>query len=137
MKIYRFVACLSVGNQTKEVSVRIALGCIGISYDDFCKCTYEEFESICKAWHEMTEGQNRDAWERARIIATISIQPHIKKKLTPGQLMPLPWDKKRKSSEARPKSSQRRINENGSWKLRANWATKSISNPLSSYQRIL
>lgn len=95
MKIYRFVACLSVGNQTKEVSVRIALGCIGISYDDFCKCTYEEFESICKAWHEMTEGQSRDAWERARIIATISIQPHIKKKLTPGQLMPLPWDKKK------------------------------------------
>lgn len=65
-----------------------------MSHDDFCKCYYEEFESICKAWREMNEGQNREAWERARIIATIAIQPHIKKKITPKQLLPLPWDKK-------------------------------------------
>ena len=25
-------------------------------YDDFCKCTFGEFESICEAWREMTEG---------------------------------------------------------------------------------
>ena len=42
----------------------------------------------------MTEGQNRDAWERARTVAAIIIQPHVKKKITPKQLMPLPWDKK-------------------------------------------
>lgn len=47
----------------------IAVGCIGMSHDDFRKCTFGEFESICKAWHEMTEGQNRDAWERARTVA--------------------------------------------------------------------
>lgn len=66
-----------------------------MSYDDFCKCTFEEFESICKAWREMTETQNRDAWERARTIAAIIIQPHLKKKITPRQLLPLPWDKKK------------------------------------------
>lgn len=49
-------------------------------YDDFCKCTFGEFESICEAWREMTEGQNRDAWERARTIAAIIIQPHLKKR---------------------------------------------------------
>ena len=70
-------------------------GCIGMSHDDFCKCTFGEFESICKAWREMTEGQNRDAWERARTIAAIVIQPHVKKKITPKQLLPLPWDKKK------------------------------------------
>lgn len=43
----------------------------------------------------MYQGQNRDAWERARIVATIAIQPHVKKKITPHQLMPLPWDKKK------------------------------------------
>ncbi len=43
----------------------------------------------------MTEGQNRDAWERARTIAAIVIQPHVKKKITPKQLLPLPWDKKK------------------------------------------
>lgn len=70
-----------------------------MSHDDFCKCYYEEFESICKAWREMTEGQNRDAWERARTVATIVIQPHLKKgsKITPQQLIPLPWDKKKRN----------------------------------------
>ncbi len=34
-----------------------------------------------------------------RILAAISIQPHVKKKLTPQALLPLPWDrvKNRKS----------------------------------------
>ena len=58
----------------------MAVGCIGLSHDDFCKCTFEEFESICKAWSDMTEGQNHEAWERARTIAAIIIQPHVKKR---------------------------------------------------------
>ena len=66
-----------------------------MSFDDFCKCTFGEFESICEAWREMTDAHNRDSWERARTIAAIVIQPHIKKKLTPRQLLPLPWDKKK------------------------------------------
>ena len=73
----------------------IAVGCIRMSHDDFCKCTFEEFESICDAWHEMTEGQYRDSWERARIVAAICIQPHVKKRITPRQLLPLPWDNKK------------------------------------------
>lgn len=28
-----------------------------------------------------------------RILAAISIQPHVKKKLTPRALLPLPWDR--------------------------------------------
>ena len=68
-----------------------------MSHDDFCKCTFGEFESICKTWREMAEGQNRDAWERARTVATIIIQPHVKKKITPTQLLPLPWDKKKQN----------------------------------------
>ena len=44
-----------------------------MSYDDFCKCTFEEFEGICKAWREMADGQYRDAWERARTVAAIVI----------------------------------------------------------------
>ncbi|MDE5726664.1 MAG: hypothetical protein K2H94_00885 [Duncaniella sp.] len=77
----------------------IAVGCIGMSHDDFCKCTFGEFESICKAWREMAERQNRDAWERTRTMATLTIQPHLKKgcKITPEQLLPLPWDKKKQS----------------------------------------
>lgn len=68
------------------------MGCIGMTRDDFCKCTYEEFDSICEAWQRMRREDSRDAWERARIMATIAIQPHVKKRMTPRQLLPLPWD---------------------------------------------
>lgn len=78
----------------------MAVGCIGMSHDDFCKCTFEEFESICKIWREMTERQSRDTWERARTIATIIIQPHVKKKITPQQLLPLPWDKEKQNHQS-------------------------------------
>lgn len=73
----------------------MAVGCIGMSHDDFCKCTFGEFESICRAWREMNDSRTRDAWERARTIATICIQPHVKKRISPRQLIPLPWDSKK------------------------------------------
>lgn len=82
----------------------VALGCIGLSFDDFCKLDYDEFESICKAWSENAETAYRDDWERARLMATICIQPHIKKRITPQKLLPLPWDnarKERKDSKPR------------------------------------
>ena len=64
----------------------MAVGCIGMSHDDFCKCIFGEFESICKAWREMTERESREVWERARTIATILIQPQSRKgiRLHPG-----------------------------------------------------
>ncbi len=50
----------------------------------------------------MNERQERDSWERTRILAAICIQPHIKKKITPKQLIPLPWDNKKQ----KPKSDE-------------------------------
>lgn len=47
----------------------------------------------------MKEAQNRQEWERTRILAAISIQPHTKKKITPKQLIPLPWDKKKHTAD--------------------------------------
>ena len=70
----------------------IAIGCIGMSHDDFCKSTYGEFESITRAWREMIENRSRESWEQTRTMAAISIQPHIKKRITPRQLLPMPWD---------------------------------------------
>lgn len=66
-----------------------------MSFEEFCAYDFDEFEHITRAWHSMTDEQNRDEWERMRILATICIQPHTKKKLTPKQLIPLPWDRRR------------------------------------------
>ncbi|MCM1517535.1 MAG: hypothetical protein NC117_02715 [Pseudoflavonifractor sp.] len=63
-----------------------------MSLDEFCRCDYDEFEAICRAWREMTEARRHDEWERTRLLATICIQPHVRKRVTPRQLMPLPWD---------------------------------------------
>ena len=62
--------------------------------EEFSRLYFDEFESICKAWREMKDAQEREAWERTRILAAICIQPHVKEKITPTRLLPLPWDSK-------------------------------------------
>lgn len=36
-----------------------------------------------------------------RMLACITIQPHVKNKLTPQKLLPLSWDNRRKSNKAK------------------------------------
>nr|DAQ03552.1 MAG TPA: hypothetical protein [Caudoviricetes sp.] len=69
-----------------------ALGCVHLSFDDFCGCTPEEFESICEAYHDQREADYKDEWERMRMLAAIVIQPHVKQRVTPGKLLPFPWE---------------------------------------------
>lgn len=76
-----------------------ALGCIRLSFDDFCGCTPEEFESICKAYHDQREADYKDEWERMRLLATYAIQPHVKNKITAQKLLPFPWDKQSRHKE--------------------------------------
>ena len=72
-------------------------------FDDFCRCTFGEFEAICRAWTARAEAEYRDGWERSRLLAAISIQPHVSKKITPQQLIPLPWDNKEVDARPEPK----------------------------------
>ncbi len=80
----------------------MALGCIGLSYDDFCNLYTQEFAAINKAWYQQQEALQQGEWERTRILAAIAIQPHVKKTLTPEKLLPLPWDRKRKRATSTP-----------------------------------
>lgn len=73
---------------------------IGIGYDDFCRMTMQETAAVFAAYRTKHEADRRDAWERMRMQACITIQPHLKKKITPRRLLPLPWDKE----ERRPKT---------------------------------
>lgn len=75
----------------------IALGCIRLTYDDFCKMDFEEFAAVYKAYAEQRDTDFKDEWQRMRLLAAIVIQPHLAKnrKITPEKLLPFPWDKKR------------------------------------------
>ena len=44
-------------------------------------------------------------WERMRILASIVIQPHVKGKMKPERLLPLPWDKKKGKKQEAPKET--------------------------------
>ena len=46
-----------------------------------------------------------------RLLATIVIQPHVKNKITPDKLIPLPWDRKRKASTDVPKLNKEQMHD--------------------------
>ena len=78
-----------------------AVGNIGLTLDDFCRLYLSELEAIFDAYNKRKESEYHDEWERMRLQATILVQPHIKKKMTPRALLPLPWDKSDKPNAAK------------------------------------
>jgi hypothetical protein len=68
------------------------MGCIGLSHGDFCRCTPSEFKATYDAWAEMRQADYRTQWERTRMTALCSIQPHSSKSLRPQDVMAFPWD---------------------------------------------
>lgn len=48
--------------------------------------------------------RGQELQERACMVAAICIQPHVRKRIIPRQLLPLPWDNKK--SEIRNNATQ-------------------------------
>lgn len=87
----------------------MALGCIHLSYDDFCRLTPVEFEHVYKEYRDKLEIDRKDDWARMRMLAAIVVQPHLKKKITPQQLLPFPWegaDRKPKAGVRQPTAAE-------------------------------
>ncbi len=85
----------------------IAVGNIGMPYNDFCAITPEEFNHIYRAYSEERTAQYQDSWERMRMLATIIILPYAKNGLTPQKLLSFPWEKKKpESTKAAPAVSK-------------------------------
>lgn len=73
----------------------IAVGNIGMPYNDFCAITPEEFNHIYRAYSEERTAQYQDSWERMRLLAAILLQPHVKENVTPQKILFFPWEKKK------------------------------------------
>lgn len=84
----------------KHVSVTellgFLMGVVGVSLTDCMMMTPTEAEAVCKAYNEQAEQQSRDAWNRMRLLACITVQPHTKKKMKPKELLSFPWDEDEK-----------------------------------------
>lgn len=70
----------------------MAVGRIGMSVDDFCRCTPLEFSAIAQGWNECEQQRERSAWERTRMLCTTMLQPYSKKRLEPQDVMRFAWD---------------------------------------------
>lgn len=65
---------------------------MGMSVDDFCRCTPLEFRSIHEAWADNERRKERGAWERTRLQCTTMLQPYSKKRLEPTDVLKFAWD---------------------------------------------
>lgn len=59
--------------------------------------TPEEADAVCHSYNEAEEQRDRGAWERMRMLAAITIQPHVKKRISPKNLIQFPWENIRKA----------------------------------------
>lgn len=75
-----------------EQLLGLATGCVGMSLDDFCRCTPSEFRAVHQAWADREQTRMRAEWERTRLTCTCLLQPWSKRRITPKDVLPLPWD---------------------------------------------
>ena len=78
----------------------MALGCAGMSADDFCRCTPSEFDEVMKAWHAREERRERMGWEQVRTVCLCALQPYSKKPLEAKDIMRFAWDGEEEKPEA-------------------------------------
>ena len=68
------------------------MGCMGMSRTDFCLCTPSEFMATWEAFQRHEQTADRAAWERVRMLALCTLQPHTSHRLQPHVVMSFPWD---------------------------------------------
>ena len=78
----------------------MALGCAGMSVDDFCRCTPSEFDEVMRAWHAREERAERRSWEQVRAQCLFALQPYSKKALEAKDIMRFAWDAEEEKAKA-------------------------------------
>ena len=75
------------------------MGCIGMSIDDFERCTPFEFKKIYEIWMTKEDKREQRSWERIRWMGLCSLQPWSKKTLKPTDIAVFPWEIKKEASD--------------------------------------
>ena len=89
------------------------LGVLGLRLSDLEQLTPDEFAAVCDAHHEQAEAALADHWTRARLMTTLSLQPHTTRPSSfspcrgmPPDRAPMPPSSAPKRSASAPTSSQ-------------------------------
>lgn len=70
----------------------MALGEIGLSYNDFYALTPRSFTNIINGLRNRQYAESKERWEQIRYLFYASLKPHLKGNPSLRSLMPLPWD---------------------------------------------
>lgn len=70
----------------------MAMGCVGMSMDDFDRCTPSEFSAIMEQWGRQRKENVKLTWEQARFLATCFLQPYSRKTLKSTDVARFSWD---------------------------------------------
>lgn len=81
---------------------------MGMSIDDFCRCTPLEFSKIAEQWSMRQEALSRERWEQARFLAVVMLQPYTKKALKGTDITRFPWDEGKEAEGGVPKGTSSR-----------------------------
>lgn len=76
----------------RELAAALVRG--GLSRNDFCNLTREEWEAVVAEIHERETAIIRGEWERTRQVVYATLSPHLRERVGITTLMPLPWDDK-------------------------------------------
>jgi hypothetical protein len=71
----------------------VGLGELGLTEDEFWQMAPRVFHNMQEGYWRKYEMQQRAEWERARWMATVIINPHLKHSIQPQKLMRFPWEK--------------------------------------------
>jgi hypothetical protein len=91
--------------------VALATARLGLGLHDLDGLGIEEVELMLKQWAEDEEARQEREWERMRLLATIVIQPHLKKQISAQELLPFPWERDHNNAPDKPTVSREEAHE--------------------------
>mgnify|MGYP006372428295 CR=1 FL=1 len=70
----------------------LAIGCIGMSREDFLQSTPDEFNAIAEAYNNHSTMIHRTSWEQTRFMAQCMLMPYSKKTMKATDVIKFEWD---------------------------------------------
>lgn len=96
---------------TIESLLGLAMGCVGMCLNDFCRLTPLEFTAVFEAWQQKETYAERRQWKQSRFLACSILKPYSKKGLELTDVCRFSWDvQPAKEAEEEP-STQERFDE--------------------------